>query len=175
MPIYYGPNEITSIFDGSTEIGEVYYGGNLVFSSYKETNLGKIVFYASGDPEYGDEYQNNYYCTAYAYKIRDHGRYYLKIAGYGNQTGYWGAKGDHSDDHTKLFPTNINLGTQTSQVNFQVQCYYNTYTPDHSYVYKQEDAYVARNGTLYLPLGIENVYRSYDQWDNHQVLIPLTA
>lgn len=177
MPIYYGSNEITKIFDGSTEIGEVYYGGNLVFSSYQETFLGNVNINPTGD------YALNYYCNAKAYKIRDHGRYYLKI------TGYWTSNGGHTSAHTINFKTNINVGAQNisaetdvsncgttnRQIPITCQCYYNRSTPDHSYVYNTYTGFVQKDGSVYLPLAEEGAYRTFDQYDYRSVLIPLTA
>ena len=160
MPIYQGSNKLTKITYGNNTIGKVYYGNNLVYSSYREVDLGLISIYGSGD------YMNNYYCNAHAYLIYDQGQQKLKI------TGYWRSKGDNTSGNETQFSTNINVGAQSSQVNFECNCFYRRDTPTTTRSWASS-AHVATDGVLYLPLGHENEWRTFNQYDYNEAVITL--
>ena len=163
MPVYQGSNEITNIYLGNTEINEVYNGSTLVYSGYKEIDLGLITVYGTGD------YANNFYSTAHAIKIRDRGKWYLKI------TGYWHSKGNDKGMNEQHFPTNINVGAQKTQRNFYIYHWNNRATPGTpgGGYYARFTAYITTSGLLYLMLCHENVYNVFDQYDYAHELITL--
>jgi len=160
MPIYYGTNKIGKIYNGPNVVTEGYYGSNRVFAADKTIDLGSVSIYGSGD------YMNNYYSNAHAYKLRINGTWYLKI------TGKWYSKGTHVSGDVTNFSTNINVGSQRSQRNFNVYEWNNTTTPSGS-PYSTRSSYVTTGGTVYLPLGHENVYRVFNQFDYNSTLIQL--
>ena len=160
MPIYQGSNKLTKITLGNTAIGQIYYGNNLVYSSYREVDLGQITIYGSGD------YDKSYYCTAHSIMVYDRGVQKLKI------TGYWGNTGDNVSGGITNFSTNINVGAQKSTINFNVYQHMGQTVPNTSTA-DPKGAYIASNGTLYLPLAHENVVRSYNKYDADSTLITL--
>lgn len=160
MPIYVGNNKISKVFFGTEEINLGYFANALVYSANTETLLGNVTVYATGD------YAYNYFSNAKAYLLRQNGKYYLKV------TGKWYSKGENVSGNVTQFSTNINVGAQKRQINFTCQCYLNT-TSDTGNVYATYGGYVKTDGTLYLPLGHENVYRTFNQYDYAQVLIEL--
>lgn len=162
--IYNANNKLGGIFYGGNEIGKVYYGNDLVYSSYKEIDLGPVTINATGD------YAWNLWTNARAYKIRMNGRWYLKI------TGRWYSKGDNVSGNVKAFSTNINVGAQPSEVSFECNCFYNT-TNDNTGGASRYNVYsgkVATDGTVWLTLGHENCYRTFNQYDYDHYLIPIS-
>ena len=161
MPIYYGSNKIGKIFYGTNQVYDAYNGTNRVFAGDKTIDLGSVTINATGD------YANNYYCNAHAYKVRQNGTWYLKV------TGKWYSKGNNASGNVTPFATNINVGSQKAQVTVTCQCFYNTTSDNPSSFYTTYDGYVTTGGVLYLPLGHENVYRTFNQYDYQNVMVQL--
>ena len=160
MPIFKDSNRLNGIYLGDKTIGEIYLGDKLVYQSYKETDLGLITIYGSGD------YVKSYYCTAHAILVRDKGVMKLKI------TGYWGNTGDNVSGGITNFSTNINVGAQKNQINFNVYQHLGQTIPNTSTA-DPKSAYINTSGVLYLPLAHENVVRSFNKYDADQQLIVL--
>ena len=156
MPVYNGTNKINKIYYGANRIGKVFYGTNQVWSDVQD--LGKVTISATGD------YGNNYYSTARAYLLEGK---YLKI------TGYWRSKGNSASSDVMAFKTNINVGTQKAKVSFKTYNWNNTETPSEYTPWTNNDAYVATNGDVYLPLSHESVYNVFNQFDYKSELITL--
>lgn len=160
MPIYNGTNKLKDIYYGNNKIGSVYYGNNLVYTSYREVDLGLVDINATGS------YKWNYYCDAHAILIYDHGTQKLKI------TGKWYSKGDAVSGNVTAFSTNINVGEQKQQITIVCNCWYNTTSTSGSR-YATYNGKITTDGTVYLTLGHESVYRTFNQYDYDQTLIEL--
>ncbi len=160
MPVYNGSNEVNDVKLGTTQIDQIFLGTDEVWTNYKETLLGDVTIYATGD------YGNNYYSTAKAYLIRDKKKWQLKI------TGYWTSMGNSPSANVTTFPTNINVGPQKANITVPCNCFYNSPVPT-PYRYGIYNGYVDTSGNLYLTLSHENIYRSFNQYDFEHLLIDL--
>lgn len=164
MPIYYGSNRLKNVFVGNNEIGKVYQGSTLIYTSYREVDLGLISIYGTGD------YMNNYYCNAHAILIYDSGLQKLKI------TGFWRMKGDNVASHVTLFPTNINVGAQNYSQTFTIYEFFRVTEPPapNSGYYRLSEGRVDANGLLNLPLSHENEWHVFNQYDYAYQIITLS-
>lgn len=160
MPVYNGSNEIDDVKLGTTQIEQIYLGTQEIWSNYKEIDLGTITLYPTGD------YANNYYSNAHAILIRDKNKWKLKI------TGYWRSKGNNVDGNVKNFSTNINIGQQKSQITVPCNCFWRESVPVGQR-YNVYNGYVSTDGNLYLPLGHENEWRSFNQYDYDHTIIDI--
>ena len=156
MAIYNGSNKIGKVFYGTNKIGKVYYGSNLVWSDV--IDLGNITFNITDS-----DYKLNFYSNAHAYIVNGN---QLKI------TGKWYNMGTSVSAQVKQFATNINVGTQKAQVDFECYRYNNTQTPDTTST-GRSSAYVKTDGTLYLPVAHENWYITFNLSDRNNTLVTL--